>query len=269
MIFDRSHFIETLASLLNKREDVLALWQCGSAAFSRTDQFSDIDIEAVVTAGSIETVTRYIKSAINSITPIAQEARLVHEREVQYYWQLLRISRFAVVDLTLSEFRPGGYTIDTSIHSKPIVHFNRCEALRFCEESAQQREERVQSVRAHAEAFGWLHPIWVEKHIKRGNRLQAYGEYQRSMIRPLIDLLRAKHCPQRSSWQTTYITFDLPPEVNARLERLMLVNILEEMHRNLPEVSEWRRELLTELQAETVIVEPAGAADAAPRAADL
>lgn len=67
------------------------------------------------------------------------------------------------------------------------------------------------------------------------------------MIRPLIDLLRIKHCPQRSSWQTTYIAWDLPADINERLRPLVMANSLEQMSAHLPVILAWGKQLIHEL----------------------
>ena len=40
----------------------------------------------------------------------------------------------------------------------------------------------------------------IRKHIRRGSTLHAFDAYQARLIRPLVELLRIKHCPERSGY---------------------------------------------------------------------
>jgi hypothetical protein len=247
-VFDRLAIMDRVVSASRRSESVLALWECGSAAFGRTDEFSDIDLGAMVAAGSTESVVGELMAAISEIAPITQAGRVKGDNWVQRFWQLQGAPAYNYIDLTLWEATPEGVTIDPRVCNPPIVHFDRGGGLHLVAESAQQRTQRVVKAIDWAAGCCAIHPVMVEKHILRGNVLQAYGEYQRSMIRPLIELLRAKHCPQRSSWHTTYISWDLPAEVNERLKPLVLVSDAQEMRKNLPIITAWKQTLIEELR---------------------
>ncbi len=50
----RESILETITATLRPLEFVLALWQGGSAAHDYTDEWSDIDIEAIVQDDHVE-----------------------------------------------------------------------------------------------------------------------------------------------------------------------------------------------------------------------
>ena len=89
----------------------------------------------------------------------------------------------------------------------------------------------------------------VRKHIQRGNTLHAFDAYQTRLIGPLVELVRIKHCPERSGYHLAYVQWDLPAAIMARLEPLVMVSSLSDLERSLPIVDQWTRDLLSELAA--------------------
>ena len=250
MSFDRKRLVECIVHATREMATVLALWEDGSESFGRTDGYSDIDLEVVVETGHIGTVATAVKAALAEIVTISGECRQ-HDNEVeaQYFWQLDAVPAYNFIDITLMERNGDGIRIDPSVVGSPIIHFDKCGCIVVSAESAEERQSRVRDrIREIAGVF-MLGPVLVEKHIKRGHVLHAYGEYQRSQVRPLIDLLRARYCPERSSWQTTYIESDLPGFVLEKLGPLVLVASAEEMSANLPIIQTWMTELIDELNA--------------------
>jgi hypothetical protein len=84
----------------------------------------------------------------------------------------------------------------------------------------------------------------------RNEPVHACGMYQRWLVEPLIELLRMKHCPERSGFHTTYLKWDLPSDATERLRPLMMVADLHDIGRSLPIVEAWIRALIDELRQE-------------------
>jgi predicted nucleotidyltransferase len=246
---DRDSLLDAIVVAAREMDAVLALWECGSASFGRTDAYSDIDLEAIVKPDQVQPVAEAMKAALSRVAEIAHEYRQVtYHGSCQFFWQFERVSPFCFIDIVLIEQKDEAHQVDRSIHGAPIIHFDKCGCIAVIEEGLEARRARVHKGVEAIAAMQDLHPLLVDKHIRRGHALHAYGDYQRFMVRPLIELLRLKHCPERSSFQTTYITWDLPREVLERLESLVMVSGLEEMAENLPAISAWIRALIGELR---------------------
>jgi hypothetical protein len=248
MNFDRQRIIAQVAAAARASADILALWEGGSAAFRHSDAYSDIDLEAVIRPGTRDSVVDALKSAVTAIASIAREFRPDESHGSQYCWQLHGVPPWNFIDITFQDHRPSGHAIDTGLHGSPIIHVDKVGCVTLCKETASVRDARIRDVIVRAAAMCDLHPVLVEKQLQRGDLLQAFGEYQRFMVRPLIELLRAKHCPQRSSWQTTSITWDLPPDINQRLRGLVVVADIAAMRAQLAIVTAWKRALIEELR---------------------
>jgi predicted nucleotidyltransferase len=244
----RYRLIESIAAAARREEGVLALWECGSAAFGRVDEYSDIDLCVLVAAGQVEVIADAIRTALSSIARISNECRKQTDSgSTQFFWQFEGLPAYNFVDIDFAEYNDCAVKIDPSVEGEPIIHLDRCGYLNVVAESPDERQLRVGPRISEIARVFEISSVLVERHILRGHALHAYGEYQRSMIRPLIELLRIKHCPQRSSWHTTYIAWDLPAEVNERLRSLVMVSSLEQMDRNLAVVQSWVVSLLQDL----------------------
>ena len=60
----------------------------------------------------------------------------------------------------------------------------------------------------------------VIRAIARGHVAEAMHWYMAFALRPLVDVLRMRHCPDRFDFGLRYLDRDLPPELRAELERL-------------------------------------------------
>lgn len=245
---ERSTIIRHIVSVLERMAPVFALWEGGSASFGRTDEFSDIDLSAVVEPGQVESVIQAVRSALSELSPIGAEYRQrTYHGDPQVFWQFRDTSEFSFVDMDFVEGRTKPLRIDPGIHGVPIVHIDRGEWIEIVEESPADRGRRIRETVERIASVQGLQRTLVEKHIRRGNVLEAYGEYQRALIRPLIELLRLKHCPERSSFHTTYISKDLPPEIVAKLQPLVMPGSIDAVRGNLADVDSWAASLMEEL----------------------
>jgi hypothetical protein len=84
---------------------------------------------------------------------------------------------------------------------------------------AKRLEARQRTLVTTFELFRVL--TWKEIH--RGHDLEAFAYYQGFTLRPLVELLRIRHCPERHGFFLRYADHDLPSEVVARLRPLLFV----------------------------------------------
>jgi hypothetical protein len=67
----------------------------------------------------------------------------------------------------------------------------------------------------------------VRKAVWRADALEAGDRYLALTLRPLVELLRIRHCPDRFDFGLRYLRDDLPAEVWRELEPLALPGDLE------------------------------------------
>jgi len=251
MPLKRDELLRTLVDALEKMDEVLALWEDGSASFGRTDAYSDIDLSAIVKMGQVSGVAEAAKLALSRVGSIAREYhQATYHGDSQFFWQLAGMSPFNFVDITLMERKVEPFRIDRDTHGDPIIHFDKCGCVTVVKEDPNERRARIREGVERIAAVADLQPLLVQKYILRNEPLHAYGFYQRWMVQPLIELLRMKHCPERSSFQTTYLMWDLPSDVTKRLGPLMMIAGIEDIDRGVPIVEAWIRTLIDQLRQE-------------------
>jgi len=251
MPLTRDELLHALTGAMAEADAVLALWEDGSASFGRTDAFSDIDLTAIVKTGQVEGSAEAARVALSRVGGIAQEYRqATYHGDTQFFWQIEGMSPFNFVDMSLIERKEKPYRIDRSVHGDPIIHFDKCGCVEVVVEEPDERRIRIRDGVERIAAVADLQPLLVRKYIMRNEPLHAYGMYQRWMVQPLIELLRMKHCPERSSFCTTYLMWDLPKEVTERLGPLMMAAEIRDIDRNLPIVGAWIRALIDDLRQE-------------------
>ena len=70
MPIDRATLQRTIQDALEPLDDVTALFEGGSTAFGRDDDWSDIDLTADVTPGQEEAAFAAVEAALESLAPI-------------------------------------------------------------------------------------------------------------------------------------------------------------------------------------------------------
>lgn len=76
------------------------------------------------------------------------------------------------------------------------------------------------------------------KETNRGNHIEAMFFYLGQTYRPLVEVLRMKHCPQRFNYAARYVYYDLPEDVVKHLENLIFIKP-EDMEASIEEVRRW------------------------------
>ena len=249
MSFDRDELIRVLADAARNEPEILALWEGGSAAFGRLDGLSDVDLHVVATAGQMERVIAAMRSVLSDWRwSIAREYQRRYDGKAEFFWQLDGVPPLNFVDMVFEGCPEGGVSIDRGQHPSPLVHVDKCGCIELRSEPAAERRARLQERVSHIAEFHWdLKIDLIRKHIQRGNTLHAFQEYQARLIGPLVELLRIKHCPERSGHRLAYIQWDLPSEIAVRLEPLVMVSTLSDLEASVPIVDRWTRDLLSEL----------------------
>ena len=94
--------------------------------------------------------------------------------------------------------------------------------------------------------------ILTLKELNRGNVIEAMPFYLGYTFRPLVELLRMEHCPQRYNYHTRYVHYDLPGDVVKRLEPLIYIESPEELNTAFETSGKWFRQLVDEIDMEEV-----------------
>lgn len=223
---DRSKLIDDLVDVLKPLAYVDALWEGGAASWQRVDQWSDIDMYVVCDDERVEDVFKVIEKAATSLSPIDVKFRMPEPAwhgASQVFLRLKNASPYLFLDIAVMKRSSKEKFLQYQIHGKPLVHFDKTGVVKDDPvepaEYLKRIEKRLEALKSTFELF----QVLVLKEINRGNDMEALSYYLGYVFRPLVEVLRIKHCPWHYRFFTTYIYYEMPQEVVERLHPLYFV----------------------------------------------
>jgi len=222
----RERIIAAITPRLEAQPCIRAAWLGGSDATGRADDRSDVDTVLIVEPGTVEQAARAFEAAVNDLSPIRVRLRLpmpTWHGFHQAFYQLQDAADDNMIDWLMIERGQQHEWFVTERHGTPRVLFDKDglihpspldrDDLHACLES------RVQDLRAKFALFRHL----PAKLIDRGLPVDAAYFYSALILRPLVDMLRILHCPERHDFGFRYVQTDLPPELAQTLARLWYI----------------------------------------------
>lgn len=244
----REQIVDTLVRVLEPLDHVNGVWQGGAAAFGRVDEWSDIDLVIDAADDRAADVWPVIERAIESLGAV--ESRFVNEHpplglHSQRFYRLREAGPYLLLDICVFRASTQNKLLDPQTHGNAIVHFDRTGVTR---PRASDPAAREAEIRARIESLRVTFPLFqslVLKELNRGNTIEALAFYHAFTLRPLVELLRIRHCPARYQFHTRYVYYDLPADVVERLERLYFVRDVDDLARRQSAAAEWAEGLLS------------------------
>jgi hypothetical protein len=239
---NRNDVVNALVNALEPLDYVHAFWEGGAAGFDRADMWSDIDAQAIVDDDRIEDAFKVVDAAVEKMGGTVAKFRLPEPTwhgHSQCFYKLKNASPFLLIDLAIMKEHTEADKFDVwATHGKPIVKFDKkgqiVEKKLEPEAHAAAIMKRLDLLKNLFEIF-YIMPM---KETNRKNHVEAMLFYLGQTYRPLVEVLRMKHCPQRYNYATRYVYYDLPPKVVKRLESLTFFRP-EDMEAKVEEVRKW------------------------------
>ncbi len=251
----REHIVRTVTEALRPLDSVHALWEGGAASFERVDDWSDIDLYALVDDEMVEETVKAIEMALENMSPITQKYDVPHppsEGLVHAFYRLEDASEYLLIDLAILKLSAPDKYLETEIHGKPVFYFSKSDAAaspRLDVDSLVRRLlERFERIQARFEMFrGFL-----QKEINRGNWLEALDLYRVLVLSSLVEVLRMKHHPLHYEFQLRYVYSELPPSVIQRLEHLSFVSDEQDLSDKVQESVDWYRRTVSDIDEKVI-----------------
>jgi hypothetical protein len=250
MTLSRDRIVAALVAALEPLDFVNAVWQGGAVAFGRADQWSDIDLVIDAADDRCNDVWPAVESALAALSPIEVCFAIpapplgLHS---QKFYRLRDAGPFLLVDVGVFPTSGKDKLLDSEVHGNAIVHFDRTGVTK---QPPRDAADRAKEIAARVEQLRVTFPLFqslVLKEIHRGRDIDAFAFYQAWAVRPLVELLRIRHCPQRYNFGPRYVEHDLPKDVVDRLRPLFFVRDLDDLRRRREEAEAWGNQLLAEL----------------------
>lgn len=232
----REQIIDALYQALHALPAVRAAWLGGSDASGRTDRYSDIDCQALVDDEAVEMVFTAVSNALNALSPIDRQYRIPEPAwhgHSQAFYRLQDAPPWLLVDLAVlkTSSPPGNRFLEPERHGYQQILFDRDGIVQPAPFDRPAHEAAMKDRLRHLAARFELFHIFVDKAIWRQDPPDAVGMYHAMTIRPLVELLRMRYCPDKYDFGVRYLQRDLPPEVYQQLEPLFFCSDLAELER--------------------------------------
>lgn len=211
---------DRLQTYLARCPSVLAVWEAGSAAFDRDDEYSDLDVGVLATVGSNNEVWDVVGWAFDELGGLA------------FRWNEPN-PIFSGVDKRI--FRPRGarewFQVDigiypetaTELYNQPTRHgqvrvlFDHANRLTPPPWDEVQQGRRMGEA-LHQNLMKWqAYRGWFRKELTRGRPTDAFTIYFYTALLPLLAILGMRYRPARWDFALRYVKEEFPPEVVERL----------------------------------------------------
>lgn len=249
-LLTRQQIISALTQALEPQPFIYAMWEGGSAAFDRVDEWSDLDIQVDVADEQVPRVFELVEAALLTISPIQQKYEVPQPTwhgHHQTFYRLENASPFLIVDLAVMKHSSTQKFIELERHGKAIVLFDKANVINPPPlDQAAHLQEMHASLDQLEQRFEIFHNF-TEKAIYRNNPIEAVVLYHAFILRPLVEVLRMKYQPDRYDFGPRYLKYDLPVEVVQQLERLYRANALDELLPAYIFACDWFRQTAAEL----------------------
>ena len=227
---DRRSLLATLGAALEPLPYVQAMWEGGAAALGRVDRWSDVDLQVAAEDGRVDDVFPVVEAALARLSPIELKLELPpptwHEH-AQTFYRLRDASPYLLLDFVVMKASAEEKFLAPETHGQVVVHFDKTGVIRpraaDPAAGAARLRLRVETLVTSFEMFRIL--VWKEIH--REHDLEAMAYYQSFTLRPLVELLRIVHCPERHGFFARYVDHDLPADVVTTLRPLFFVRDLD------------------------------------------
>jgi predicted nucleotidyltransferase len=224
----KQSLLDRVVPALQTDDRVLAVWLGGSDATGRDDAFSDVDLCIISEDKTAASLRPFIEAAVASVSPIRVKLDLPEPTWhgfPQSFYQLENAPEYLMVDWIIVERSQPNPWMEVERHGVPRVLFDKAGVIRegHVDHTALRSaaEKKIAELRLKFPLFRHL-PV---KLARRGLPVDALHFYNSLVLRPLIDLLHAVHCPDRYDFGPRYLKDDLPHHYDD-LCRLSLVRSL-------------------------------------------
>lgn len=256
MPVDRTTILTALRDALEPLPHVLAFWEAGSKAFGRADQWSDLDVHALTEDDRVEDVLGVVEGALEECgAGIALRHRVPEPTwhgHSQVFYRLADAPPYLVVDLVVMSNSLPERFLEEERNGVPVVMFDRTgEIVASPMDRASFAAGLADRLQALRERFDLFQPF-VTKEVLRGNSPGAVAALHAFTLRPLVEVLGMRHCPERYDFGPHYAALDHPPDVVRRLTPLFHPASLEDVEVVRAAAQAWFHDVVAALEASGV-----------------
>ncbi|MEO0377157.1 MAG: nucleotidyltransferase domain-containing protein [Cyanobacteria bacterium P01_A01_bin.17] len=219
----RSQIFQALIEVLKPLEFTLALWQAGSAAHRRVDQWSDLDVILVVRDEFVPPTFTVVEQTLATLAPISFQYRVPEPTwhgHAQCFYQLEGLSPYWIVDLAVMQLSNPRRFLEVERHGDPVVGFDKANLVVPKHINQDTHNQAIVSRLQWLDTTFMFWQSFVKKDVERKFLIDAVSAYHTWTLPPLIELLNMRYRPYRYDFKTKYFSRELPeypsPKVNSK-----------------------------------------------------
>lgn len=228
----RDRIKKDLIAEFTKHAEFLGCYEGGSAAFSRDDEWSDIDLQIIVKDDFVEQAVTILESAIESIAPI-EDCFIIPKPTWHGHWQgfykLKDVSPYLLLDVLIIKESSPSYFTEVELHGVPKIFFDKTGRLGKEHINIDELNKTIPQRIKRIEGISSMLHLFIDKEIKREREMDAFDLYYNLLLRSLVELLRIKYDPARWSFGFRYLSHVLPQEVYDEIKTLSFVKDLKDL----------------------------------------
>lgn len=248
---ERKEILDNLVDALKPLNYVYAMWQCGSAAFERVDQWSDIDVVVDVEDDRVKDIFEFTDKALQVLSPIEYTyecPQIMSPGAYQKVYRLKNTSEFLVVEVCAVKHSSNNKFLHKEIHGDVFVHFDKKNVTEVKPIDKEKMVEKLILRIQQIEKLFNIYQFLIKKELNRSNDIEALEYYRNFSVNPLLELLRIRYCPYRYSFKTRYIYYDLPKDIVNKLHPFYYIKDGVDLGLKHKEVINWFNETINELK---------------------
>ena len=259
---NRSELRAALRDELVKCDNVLAMWEAGSHAFARADEYSDLDIGLLVREGTLDEAWAAIDRGLERVGGFDLRWQLpghIFKGMTQRVYHPRRGGRWLALDVGIFQESAEDLYLDEPRHGRAEVLFDRTRRVKPPPWDPGKHRQNMREA-LQQDVMRWRsHATFFRKELARGRSIDAFGFYVGLALRPLLSVLGMLHRPDRFDYGFRYVKEDMPADVVARLERLCYIPSPAALEERFAEADQLFNETVAELARRGVTpIDPRG-----------
>lgn len=211
----REQIILKLVDEFNRHDEVLGCFEGGSAAFNRSDEYSDIDIQFIVKDDFVESAAGILEETLIQLAPIEDRFILPQPTwhgQWQGFYKLQGCSPYLLIDALIMKESSPSYFSEPELHGTAKVFFDKTGRIGKEHFDFSELNTIIPKRIQRAENLCSMMHLLVDKEIKRNRIMDAFEIYYNLLLRTLAEMLRIKYDKARWSFGLRYLSHDLPHE---------------------------------------------------------
>lgn len=230
----RQQIIDAVAGALTTEPWVRAVVLGGSDATGRTDERSDIDFGVIVQDDHVEDAFARLDETVAALSPVDYRYRLPEPTwhgGSQVFLRLRDADPHHFVDYcVIKESSPDRF-LERERHGEAVILHDPDGLMAPVDLDWKTHAPKVRArFETLRQTFVLFQPLIIRA-IERGFPAEAAYWYQAMALKPLIEVLRIRYCPERFDFGFRYLDRDLPPLARAEVESLAFPRDAEEAGR--------------------------------------